>query len=142
MTGGDVIISARRYIGVPCIHQGRSLKTGVDCVGLVVCVAHDLGIPFHEPRDGYAYGQMIQSHRKGSLMLQYLNHQCVAVSPPLLGDIMVFWRNPIVRSPQHLGFRTESGIIHADTSVRSVIEQSFDSLKERFICSFRFPGVS
>lgn len=46
MTPEEVINKAREYIGVPFHHGGRSRKGGVDCGGLLVCVAADLGIEY------------------------------------------------------------------------------------------------
>jgi len=42
-TPSDLIESARKYMGVPFLHQGRS-DQGLDCLGLVVVAARDIGI--------------------------------------------------------------------------------------------------
>lgn len=39
----DVVTVARSYLGVPWHHMGRS-RVGIDCAGLLICVARDLGI--------------------------------------------------------------------------------------------------
>lgn len=38
----EIVAVARRYVGAPWVHQGRS-DDGMDCVGLVIKVAHELG---------------------------------------------------------------------------------------------------
>jgi cell wall-associated NlpC family hydrolase len=40
----DVIRAARAYIGTPFRHQGRLKGVAVDCAGVVMCVAEELGI--------------------------------------------------------------------------------------------------
>lgn len=40
----EIIARARQYEGRRYRHQGRSWETGVDCAGLLICVAKDLGI--------------------------------------------------------------------------------------------------
>ena len=39
VTGQDVVAEARRWLGTPWRHQARLRGVGVDCGGLVVCVA-------------------------------------------------------------------------------------------------------
>lgn len=50
-TAADVVEQARKYVDTPFLDKGRRLGQGVDCVGLVLCVAEDLGIkdPFGIP---------------------------------------------------------------------------------------------
>lgn len=43
ITGYQVADQALTYLGVPFHHQGRN-RFGLDCAGLVIVVAHDLGI--------------------------------------------------------------------------------------------------
>lgn len=40
----DVISKAREYVGTPFQHLARVNGRGIDCVGLLLCVADDLGI--------------------------------------------------------------------------------------------------
>lgn len=47
-TGAEVASAARRYLGTPFVHQGRALGAGVDCAGLLACVARDLGLPLSD----------------------------------------------------------------------------------------------
>lgn len=39
----QVVAEARKYLGTPWRHQGRSAE-GIDCAGLIIRVANDLGI--------------------------------------------------------------------------------------------------
>jgi cell wall-associated NlpC family hydrolase len=52
ITGQQVAEAARKYCGVPITEGGRS-REGIDCVGLVLCVAHDLELNFPQSITGY-----------------------------------------------------------------------------------------
>ena len=47
----DIVKIARHWVGAPFRHQGRSLKDGVDCLGLIFCI----GIETRLMRRGYDY---------------------------------------------------------------------------------------
>lgn len=136
MTREQIITTARQYIGTPWQHQARLKGVGVDCTGLVVCVARDLGVTLHDRR---AYGRRAEAD---PVLLRYLDGQCRRVDRPQLGDIMVFWWNQNTRRPQHVGIRTDVGIIHAYALARSVCEHTIDKeMMHKFICAYEFPGV-
>lgn len=44
MSRPDITAKAREYLGTPFQHQGRLKGVALDCVGLPVCVAEDLGL--------------------------------------------------------------------------------------------------
>lgn len=44
MIDAQVRAVALSWLGVPFRHQGRSREHGVDCAGLAICVARDLGL--------------------------------------------------------------------------------------------------
>ena len=39
-----IVATAREYLLTPFHHQGRKKGVGIDCVGLIACVGHELGI--------------------------------------------------------------------------------------------------
>ena len=43
-TRAEVIAKAREYLGSPYRHQGRVKHKAIDCLGLIACVAEELGI--------------------------------------------------------------------------------------------------
>jgi hypothetical protein len=43
-TSADVVATARRYLNTPFAHEGRVRGRALDCVGLPICVAIDLGL--------------------------------------------------------------------------------------------------
>ena len=44
VTRAEVVAAARHYVGTPFADKGRRAGQGLDCVGLVLCVAEDLGL--------------------------------------------------------------------------------------------------
>ena len=112
MHGGDrtaeaLIAAARGYIGVPWRHQGRS-RFGIDCVGLLVCAAHDLGIQVADMR---AYEREPRAHDLACM----LRRHCVSVPVARPGDIVLMGR-----PSTHVGILTDAhrpfGLIHVPTN--------------------------
>lgn len=129
---GAVIAQARGYLGVPFRHQGRS-RTGVDCAGLVICVACDLGLPI---RDYRAYGRL----PRGDTLLRVLREQCTEYrGDPLPGSIALM---RFERDPQHLAIIAGPTIIHSLSTSRKVVEHRLDTLwQSRIVGLFALPGV-
>ncbi len=48
-----LVATARNYLDTPFAHQGRVRGVGIDCAGLLICVARDLEL-FHGDVTGYA----------------------------------------------------------------------------------------
>jgi cell wall-associated NlpC family hydrolase len=73
ITGEMIADAARKYVGAPVVEGGRS-REGIDCVGLVLGVAHDLGLWM--PQDVTGYGLNAWLHPRTSdavaLMRQYM----------------------------------------------------------------------
>jgi len=68
ITRQQIIDTARSYIGVPYAQQGRSREIGLDCVGLLIKIAHDTG---YSDFDFLAYG----SNPDGETMERLLGEQ-------------------------------------------------------------------
>ena len=123
--------AARRYLGVPFVHQGRSPQ-GLDCIGLLVQVAQDLKLEAH---DFSAYSLRPSSR----LLMRLIGKSCDRVEEAEPGDIMVFamigpgW-------PQHAAIRTDRGMIHAMRGGPDrVIEHGFDDVwKKKLDSVWRF----
>ena len=132
---GAVVMTAREYLGTPFVHQGRS-KSGVDCVGLLICTVRDLGlttpaeIPYSRRPDGDLVKRLRQHLRRGDLCPYEL-------TPGMVVSI----RLPIY--PCHVAVVTEPNrIIHALASTGRVIEQSLnDAWYDRIVESYFIPGV-
>lgn len=128
---------ARRWIGVRWRHQGRDFERGVDCAGLLICVAaqFDLGL-----RDRRGYG----CRQVGRFLLQNLHDQLKYISASSYnnGDIGVFMEQGY---PLHIGFLTtlnhEPGVLHAHARRRQVVEELLAPAGPP-VAVFRLPGVS
>ncbi|MGV1017442.1 MAG: C40 family peptidase [Fluviibacter phosphoraccumulans] len=132
-TRQEIVDCARGYLGVRWRHQGRSAN-GLDCIGLVVRVAHDLGLSTDDASD---YGRVAEGKR-----LQHEFDKRFVVVPKESaqpGDIilMAYYGNP-----QHVGLMTDIGIIHAMLGVRKVVEHRIDHVwNSRIIRTYKFTGI-
>jgi NlpC/P60 family putative phage cell wall peptidase len=134
----EVIEAARSWLGTPFHHQGRVRGVGVDCAGVIVGVARELGL---SEVDATGYG-----HRPDSRELERLCHAHmtpVAIEAAQPGDVLLL---TIEGLPQHLAFLTELGgeraMLHAYAPARRVVEHRIDAVwAERIVAAFVLPGV-
>lgn len=138
MIDGQAIVSkAREYLNTPFHHQGRLKGVGVDCIGLVVGTAKELGLTTHDSTD-------YTRQPTGQELLRHLRGHTIPVlkDDAQIGDIVVFW---VARrdKPQHIGFLTDKGIIHTYQGAERVVEHRLNEFwSVRVIHLFRFPGVA
>lgn len=131
----DIITEARRWVGTPWRHQGRS-RAGVDCVGLVVLVARTLGL---KPEDVTGYAR----RQDGRALLRHLHKQLdqQSVTDWKNGNIGVFKESAF---PIHVGFLSDRDgvptVIHAHARRRQVIEEALNPYGTPFAV-FSFPEV-
>jgi cell wall-associated NlpC family hydrolase len=127
-----VVECARRYLGTRWHHQGRS-SAGLDCAGLVVRVAHDLGL---SSADVGGYGRTPDGFRLYDVLRAHL----VVTHEAQPGDVLLF---RFVKNPMHLAILTEPGrMIHAYANARRVVEHRIDETwRRRIVDAFRLPGV-
>jgi cell wall-associated NlpC family hydrolase len=137
MTADDVIAAARACLGTPFAHQGRIKGTALDCAGLVVSVAHDLGVDYLD-QQGYSREPV-----KGLLRAALLDQPGLDfVSPGQMqpGDILLM---RFGRDPQHLAIYTGSTIIHSYETVGIACEHDLTTeWARRIVGVFRFKGLS
>lgn len=130
----DIVAAARGWIGTPFHHQGRLKGVGVDCVGVVIGVARELGISDFDTT-GYA-------RRPDSRELEKLARALMIEVPArkaLPGDVLLL---EIDGQPQHLAFVTDIGMLHAYAPLRRVVEHvRDDGWDARIIAAFKLPGV-
>ena len=107
--GQDIVDKARSMIGTPFHHQARKpgLDGGIDCVGLAVCIARELGIEVQDRTD-YA------RETDGEILRQSLEAHCDQVERMKVGDLVQFLRG---RSTWHVAIVSRLGafpmMIHA-----------------------------
>jgi NlpC/P60 family putative phage cell wall peptidase len=142
----DVIAAARAWHGTPFRHQGRIKGKAIDCVGLVLCVAEELGIL---DVDGRAILGRDYLNYRAQPLDSFVHQECErrliqwdleAMAP---GDVVTM-RVPDV--PCHVAIISELqgnfGLIHAYSSIGKVAEHILDEKWRRRICGvFTFPGV-
>ena len=131
----ELIEALRKYVGTPYKHQGRSIETGVDCLGLVVACANDLGI---EVVDEVNYSLKVNPQK---LLDGVLGH-CCQNFPRTYGvgelALMKFGK----MGATHLAVITDKGIIHSYNRAGEVVEHRLNPVwKSRIVATFKINGV-
>ncbi len=114
MTPDEFVAQLRTYLGVPFWHCGRA-RTGVDCIGLPICAARDLGVIIADI-ESYTV------HVDPEVLCGNIEHYCrtVPAEERQVGDLLIFTSR---RNPQHVAVQTgEATMIHAWDSVKMVQE--------------------
>lgn len=137
MTTDDILFHARQCIGTPFRHQGRLIAFSLDCAGVVIHVARQIGAGVIDV-EGYGI-----SPSNGLLERALDSQPClerVALADKAPGDILLL---RIKSDPQHLAIYTGEGIIHAYDPVGMCCEHLLNSLWETRIARvYRFIGVT
>ena len=134
-----MIDEARKWIGTPFVHQGRTKGQACDCLGLVIAVAKAAGYSDVNFDVTGRYGQTVIPKNMAAGMSKYMDKLPVEDAKP--GDW--YWIAYDGRDPTHLAMLTERGtIIHARPSKglksNRVAEQRFnDQLVSRARCVWR-----
>jgi cell wall-associated NlpC family hydrolase len=146
MEGDRIIETARSYKGVRFRHQGRARHTGVDCLGLLICVAHDLALkwdkallPKLEERD-YSHTPDEDYFRQSlELFLQPSPSSTLQAGEVALMKIggRVQHVGIIAAHPTHHALT----LIHAYAPARKVVEHGVDAYWERaMVARYRLPA--
>jgi len=141
----EVVKEARRWVGTPWRHEGRTIRKGVDCAGLIICTAANLDL-VHVTITGYSL------YPDGHTMEDYCRAHLIHV--PLLtemqyGDVVILGD---LQWPHHLAIIGDKGypfsIIHAHNNPtakknkKKVVEHRLDSKWMSKVKScYRYPGV-
>ena len=136
VTRGDIEAEARRWVGTPFRHQGRT-ERGLDCAGFIIRVSYELGLA-HE--DWRAYGRQPD----GSAVESILARLGVVVPKPKRGDVLLLRFNG---TPQHLAIATERRgqlyIVHSHSSAGRVVEHRFDERwRSRLVRAYTWEEVA
>lgn len=131
--------TAREYIGTRWQHQGRIKGVGIDCIGLIICVAHDLKL---SDFDSSNYSRQPAGDRMHITMAAEMD--VVPREQMAPGDVVLM---RFGEEPQHVGIITDIGgrlgIIHAFAQRRMVVEHGLDDVWDsRIVAVYRFKEVS
>ena len=136
ITGNDLVLQARLYLGVVYYHCGRD-RNGLDCSGLVLRVAHDLGLTDWDEVD---YSEQVNPEYMKSNLLRFCEEQPIS-NEPQAGDIL--WLAP-GNHPQHVAFYCGDGLmIHSHQGPGKVVETGYDlKWRKRLRGVFRWRGLT
>lgn len=124
-----IVAAARRYVGTPFRHMGRS-EHGVDCVGLLIVAAKASGFL---PRDYETrnYSRVVNPDVLAADLAQFLR-PLPADAAPRPADVALFC---VAGSAQHVGLVTatlpEPRILHAYEPVGAVVEHAMGEIWRR-----------
>lgn len=133
-----IVATAREYLGVKFKHQGR-VRAGLDCIGLVIRVAHDLGLSDFDTTD---YSRIPDGVRLRAGLDQHMDRMPVALVRP--GDVLLM---QFETQPQHVAIVADYAhgglsIIHALATARKVAEMRLDSVwLSRVVGAYQFRGI-
>lgn len=136
ITADQIVTAARALVGTPFRHQGRVPGLALDCAGLVIAVATQLGIDHF---DVPGYGQ--RPHR--GLLEQTLDTQPslqkIGRADYQAGDILLM---RFTNEPQHLAIAAGETIIHSWQAAGKACEHRIDDLwTRRIVHAYRFVEV-
>ncbi len=124
MTPQRIAEAARAYLGVPFHPHGRT-RAGLDCAGLVLAVARDLGLVLRDVPPFYA------PLRSGFALLRELRDQLVEVNfrRPPAGAVLAF----SFGRAEHAAILIEAPacVVHAWRSAGRVVETVLDDATAR-----------
>lgn len=132
----QIIKTAREYLGTPFHWHGRLKGIGVDCAGLELCVAKELGL-IAPDFDFEGYG----NYPQGMLdtLRQHFEERPIEDREP--GDILCF---ALKVDPQHAGIMGDwegASVIHCSQRWAVTEHVLDDQWAKRIVGVFKFPGV-
>jgi len=129
---------ARRWLGVPFLHQGRSIY-GVDCFGLVVCVCKQAGLL---PRDFTADTTYPRRPRAGHLIYGIEHEIGATPAPRREAGVLVTLQWFSHEYPVHVALLGEKTMIHSYSQARRTVEHGYGKPWVDMATGFwRLPGV-
>ena len=138
MTGADIVAAARTHMGTPWVHQGRTPGVAMDCAGLVICVARQLGlVPPDMDVNGY-------TREADGSMLAWCDEHMTRIADLELGAVIVVVCD---RQPQHMGIVGDYrhggwSLIHGASLAGRVVETRLMWARNmRLVAVYRMPGV-
>lgn len=112
--GAAIVAAARSHLGTPWMHQARLPGHGMDCIGLVICVAREVGaVPAGFDVGGY-------SRSPNGSMMRLCSQHMDQIDAPELGAVVVIATQA---DPHHIGIIGDHrhggwSLIHASNAAR------------------------
>jgi len=133
-----IVAAARDYVGVPWRHLGRS-RTGVDCIGLVLLAAREVGVELPDPAP-YA------REPQGTRLLEGILGHATRVAEASQGDVLLFrmglYGGHVGIASVHPAWGVPA-CLHAYAPRRQVVEQPMDAeLRAGMLGAFRLPALA
>ncbi|HOF29449.1 MAG TPA: hypothetical protein PK441_01275 [Burkholderiaceae bacterium] len=143
IAAADIVAEARSMVGTRFQHQARLPGVAIDCAGVVICVARNLGI-VPPCFDVTAYPREADGVSLLRWCRQYMTQVEQADMQP--GDVVAVVYD---EHPGHLGIACDYvhgglSIVHASSvpgTMRVVETRLLFSQRMRFAAAFRLPGV-
>ena len=133
----QIVAAANRYVGTPWRRYGRS-EFGVDCVGLLICVAKDLNLCSYDNQSyskEYKYEDLISNLVKAGC--NFIPRYKIDI-----GDILVMAHNSVgVHAAIYCGME-DNRVIHAHIRDKQVMISSFTKYEKIVTSQYTFPGVT
>lgn len=131
----QLVAEARSWVGTPFAHQGRRKRVGVDCVGLVIGLAHAFGISNFDVRN---YPRFPNPQMMRALLDEHMDR--ISFKSVLPADVIHLRPRA---SAQHLAVVTDTEpvtIVHAYSrgSVSRCLEEPLGEWVNRVDGCYRF----
>jgi cell wall-associated NlpC family hydrolase len=136
MIAAELIDTARSYVGVRYVHQGRSTR-GVDCLGLILSVCNDCKLLPPGFRSAANYGPI----PKGELQAAVEEHCGPPTGLQICGSLaLIRWHGH--RHAGHIAFVTGANLIHAYSRQGRVVEHGLRPPWTRLVVGiYQMPGI-
>jgi cell wall-associated NlpC family hydrolase len=130
----ELTAAALALVGTPFHAQGRAPGIGLDCIGVVVCVARACGIPVI---DRAAYPMRPNGELQGEMDSRLIRVQGEARE----GDILLM---AFDGAPHHVAIVIDSNrIVHAHMRARKTVVQTYTEYwRSVTVAAYHFPGVA
>ena len=138
-TPQQVVAAARTHLGARWMHQARLPREAMDCDGLVILVARELGIVAPD-FDVNAYSRV-----PDGTMQAVCDQHMQRIAEPELGAVLLL--QPYDQ-PQHMGIVGDyrhggHSLIHADSLRGRVVESRWLAFRNmKLVGAYRLPGVA